>query len=244
TRPQPNASYSVMKNLAMITGGDFAYFSNTSAYSNAVANLSSKKDLNDINGYWQAQETARAAPLLSEIAVELRRPTVDEIQVLIADPNKSKCNICYRSTSPTGQAPFVSLRYCPSCGRAMHLQCAHQWAKNAPDATEEVFRCPFCYFLIRDSTSSILSKFAKANAQVQSQSNQATTFIQIPRDKVPDIDGSCANCRIIFMGEFDVYKCRSCGSYYHAPCVKEIQEKYKACRICGRPIQNIDQILQ
>ena len=62
---QPRSGgYSVMKNIATITAGDFAHFSNSTAYMKAVIGLSSKKDLNDVSGYIENQEKAKMAPLL------------------------------------------------------------------------------------------------------------------------------------------------------------------------------------
>jgi DNA-directed RNA polymerase subunit M/transcription elongation factor TFIIS len=160
---------------------------------------------------------------------------------MIADPNKIKCSICYKATSPTGQASYASIRFCPSCSRAMHVQCTNQWAKNSPDATDEVFRCPFCYYLLRNSSASVIAALtpqAKAGGKKGS-----TTFMLVPAADVPDINQSCAQCHVIFMGEHDVYKCESCGSYYHQPCVKDIQAKYGACKVCGRSIKNVSEIV-
>nr|MDO8108776.1 VWA domain-containing protein [Candidatus Sigynarchaeota archaeon] len=238
--PNRAGNYSVMKNLASITGGDFAYFTNATAYYKAIVGLSSKKDLNDVSGYYEAQEKVRAAPLLAEIAVDLRRPNIQEIQDMIANPQKVKCSICYKSESQ-GRPAYATMRFCPSCARPMHIACTAQWAKNSPDAREDVFRCPFCYFLIKNSGAAVLYKTGESGKKPGSAG--VTTFSMVPRKEIPDINGSCGHCRNIFLGEYDVYKCGSCGTYYHKPCVKEINEKFGACRICGKQIKNAREII-
>ncbi|HME52816.1 MAG TPA: VWA domain-containing protein [Candidatus Lokiarchaeia archaeon] len=240
-RPAGAKNFSVMKNLATITGGDFAYFTNTSAYFKAIVGLSSKKDLNDVAGYYEAQEKVRTTPLLSEIAVELRRPNIQEIQDMIANPQKIKCNICYKSES-NGRPAYATMRYCPSCARPMHLVCTAQWAKNSPDARDDVFRCPFCYFLIKNTGAMLLTKTGNAVKQGVAPSG-ITSFTMIPREDIPDIDSSCGHCHNVFLGEYDVFRCDGCGTYYHKPCVKEVQDKFGACRVCGKQIKNIKEIL-
>jgi hypothetical protein len=240
SRPVGLNNSSVMKNLATITGGDFAYFTNTSAYHKAIVGLSSKKDLNDVAGYYEAQEKVRTTPLLSEIAVELRRPNIQEIQEMIANPQKVKCNICYKSES-NGRPAYATMRYCPSCARPMHLSCTVQWASNSPDARDDVFRCPFCYFLIKNTGGMILHKTGGGSKETKGPSG-VTNFVMIPRDDIADIDSSCGHCHNVFLGEYDVFKCDSCGTYYHKPCVKEVHEKFGACRVCGKQIKNVKEI--
>jgi hypothetical protein len=239
--PRRGANFSVMKNIASITGGDFAYFSNDNAYYKAIVGLSSKKDLNDATGYAEAQEKVRTAPLLAEIAVELRRPNLNEIQEMIANPQKTKCNICYKSESQ-GRPAYATMRYCPSCMRPMHISCTIQWARNSPDAREDVFRCPFCYFLIKNSGAAILKGTGMGASKKGQGPAGATQFAMIPRKNISEIDGSCGNCRNIFLGEYDVYQCESCKTYYHKPCVKEIDQKFGGCRICGKQIKNVREI--
>ncbi len=235
--PNLGSNFSVLKNIATITGGDFAHFSNVNAYYKAIVGLSSKKDLNDATGYAEAQEKVRTAPLLAEIAVELRRPNLNEIQDMIANPQKMKCSICYKSEAQ-GRPAYATMRFCPSCGRPMHITCTIQWARNSPDAREDVFRCPFCYFLIKNSGVALM----KGTTTTSTGKKGTTQFFMIPRKDIPDIDGSCANCRNIFLGEYDVYQCESCHSYYHKPCVKEIDQKYGGCRTCGKQIKNVREI--
>ncbi|MEX2756060.1 MAG: VWA domain-containing protein [Candidatus Sigynarchaeota archaeon] len=240
--PNRRQNFSIMKNIATITGGDFAHFSNENAYYKAIVGLSSKKDLNDAIGYAEAQEKVRTAPLLAEIAVELRRPNLNEIQAMIADPQKTKCNICYKSESQ-GRPAYATMRFCPSCGRPMHITCTIQWARNSPDAREDVFRCPFCYFLIKNSALALLKGSTMSAGKKAQGTVGETQFTMIPRSDIPDIDGSCGNCRNIFLGEYDVYQCESCKTYYHKPCVKEICQKYGGCRICGKVIKNVREII-
>lgn len=234
-------SRSVMKNLASITSGDFAQFKNEHAYAKAIVELASKKDLNDVPGYFASQEREMKAPLLSEIAVELRRPNIKEIQDMIVNPTKLNCNICYKSTSPTGQPPYASLRFCPSCSRPVHLACATQWARSASNAKDDVFRCPFCYFLLRGVPASLLPPVKQVMDPAGAQ--KQTRMSLVPSSRVPDIEGSCGQCHVIFLGEYEVYKCATCNTYYHKPCVADMFKKSGGCRACGREIQNINEIL-
>ncbi|MHA1792951.1 MAG: VWA domain-containing protein [Promethearchaeota archaeon] len=229
------AKFSVLKNISLITGGDFAYFNNEHAFLKAATGMASKKDLNDVSGYWEEQEKViNSAPLLSEIAVDLRRPDINEIQEMILNPGKIKCNICYKSNDGNGP-PYATIRFCPSCGRPMHLNCAAGWARNSPDANENVFRCPFCYFLLR--VPRILNIL---NQEKMKQKNQVknTRFSLVPPDQVPNIDKSCGSCHVIFENTDRVYKCEKCGTFYHAACAKELNEKYGGCRICGSHVVN------
>ncbi|MHA1680191.1 MAG: VWA domain-containing protein [Promethearchaeota archaeon] len=236
--PRPSTNTSVLKKLSLMTGGDYAFFKNEQAFLKAAVGLSSKKDLNDLSGYWASQEKEmNSAPLLAEIAVDLRRPEINEIQEMIAEPNKIKCNICYKANDGHG-APYATIRFCPSCGRPMHLSCSSEWAKNSSNGSGDVFRCPFCYFLLRVPASFKVVSQAKSS----SKDEKSARFSLVPKEDIESIDSSCGNCHVIFLGEYDVYKCGNCGTYYHKPCVKEIQEKYHACRICGSTISNIHEI--
>ncbi|MHA1370282.1 MAG: VWA domain-containing protein [Promethearchaeota archaeon] len=243
--PPKSLEYSVLKNLALITNGDFAYFHNEKAFTNAAVALSSKKDLNDVAGYWASQERElNSAPLLSEIAVELRRPELAEIQEAISNPLKIKCSICHKSDCPVCHGPFYAEgRYCPSCGRPLHLHCAQKWAENSPDApSSNFFRCPFCYFLIRIPPSINLLEQNKATSEADIKLKEAR-LIKIPKNRIQDIDGSCGYCHVIFLGEYNVYQCSNCGTYYHDPCVKEMYKKYGGCRTCGSKFSNINDLL-
>ena len=57
------------------------------------------------------------APLISEIALPLRRPTVLEIKLIMSGKsNQEKCHICHSIKAPVTGSDFYSEgRFCPSC---------------------------------------------------------------------------------------------------------------------------------
>ena len=61
-------------------------------------------------------------------------------------------------------------------------------------------------------------------------------MIEIHDNMINTIDASCSYCYNIFLGDFKVYECQICGSYYHEPCFKKIYNEMKACRFCGAEI--------
>jgi hypothetical protein len=68
----------------------------------------------------------------------------------------------------------------------------------APDARDDVFRCPFCYFLIKNTGAMVLNKTGNAGKQGQAPAGM-TTFAMMLRENIPDIDGSCGHCHNIFL---------------------------------------------
>ncbi|KKM66407.1 hypothetical protein LCGC14_1481460, partial [marine sediment metagenome] len=135
----------------------------------------------------------------------------------------------------TGSNFYIEGRFCPSCDRAMHLSCAAMWAKRT-EYKENVFRCPFCFFLLEISPTVL--KFIK-NKEIkilEEDIRLETKMVLIPNQEVEQIDTSCSYCHSIFLGDFNVYQCESCNSYYHKPCLKKMKEEIKACRFCGAKI--------
>ncbi|MHA2339741.1 MAG: hypothetical protein ACXACX_20730, partial [Candidatus Hodarchaeales archaeon] len=150
-------------------------------------------------------------------------------------------NICHSVKSPITSSDFYSEgRYCPSCDRAMHLSCAAMWAKKT-EYKENVFRCPFCFFLLELPRAAL--KFAQDKDVettgvkiIEEDEGKEAKMIQISQENVNDIDASCFYCHSIFLGDYQVYQCDNCSSFYHKPCLDKMVNEISACRNCGAKI--------
>ena len=135
-----------LKRITQKTGGEYGYFNNSKALISAGKAFASKKDVKETTDYFSPEKKDTIAPLVSEIALPLRRPTLLDIRLMMGGLNRGqeKCQICHSvKAAVTGADFFSEGRYCPSCDRAMHLSCAAMWAKKT-EYGENVFRCPFC----------------------------------------------------------------------------------------------------
>ena len=238
---------STMKKIAQMTDGEFGFFNNSKALINSGKAFASKKNINPSSDYFNPHQQKEIPPLVSDIALPLRRPTVMEIRMMMreGDRGQEKCQICHSIKAPITNADFYAEgRYCPSCERAMHMSCAAMWAQKS-EYKDNVFRCPFCYFLLElpISASKLVTedkiKEAKKAAQriqiIEEPVVNETLMIEIAPEMISSINASCSYCRSIFLGDYKVFKCQKCGAYYHEPCLKKIYHDLKACRFCGAP---------
>lgn len=226
-----------LKRIAQDTGGEFGYFNNARAIVNSGKSFASKKPQKEENEFYSRKKEDNA-PLLKEVALTLRRPSLLEIQMMLAnkDISKQKCAICHSIKAPlTGADYYTEGRTCPSCDRAMHISCAAQWAKKS-ESKEDVFRCPFCFFLLKvpkSATTILDSGTLRGNRIKIVPQIITTTMIPIPQDRIYQIDASCTYCRNIFTDDNKAYQCKNCGVYYHEPCLIRMKEEISACRYCG-----------
>lgn len=237
-------SQSVLKKMARLTGGNFGFFNNSKALLTAGMSYASKKELKLSTDYYSPDKKSDLAPLISEIALQLRRPSVLDIRLMMSSKERGqeKCQICHSVKAPMSNADFFSEgRYCPSCERPMHLSCAAMWAKKS-EYKENVFRCPFCFFLLELPPSA--SKLVEEKVEVEEpkiklidESGINTTKMSlVPDYDIEDIDASCTYCHSIFLGDYKVFQCQKCGAYYHEPCLKKMHAEINACRACGAQI--------
>ncbi len=232
-----------LKRMTQLTGGEFGYFNNTKALINAGKAFASKKDVKESTDYFSPDKKDTIAPLVSEIALPLRRPSLLDLRLMMKgkDIGQKKCQICHSvKAAVTGSNFYVEGRYCPSCDRAMHLSCAAMWAKKT-EYKENVFRCPFCYFLLEIPNAALkLVKDKTEEAQeikiIEEAEKELTQMILIPDKNIDQIDASCSYCHSIFLGDFKVFECEKCGSFYHEPCLGKMIKEIKACRYCGAKI--------
>ena len=119
----------------------------------------------------------------------------------------------------------------------MHLSCAALWAKKT-EYKKNVFRCPFCYFLLKipSSVSKLIEEYEKKEKKIHIIEDMDTNTAKmelVPSDKVDEINASCSYCHNIFLGQYPVYQCSHCGAYYHKPCLEKMFKEIHACRYCG-----------
>ncbi|MFX0057118.1 MAG: VWA domain-containing protein [Candidatus Hodarchaeota archaeon] len=236
-------SQTILKQITQSTNGEYGFFNNTKAILNAGKAFASKKAAKETTDYFAPDKKIELAPLISEIALPLRRPNVLDIRLMMTEGNKGqeKCSICHSTKAPITEADFYSEgRYCPSCDRPMHLSCATMWAKKT-EYKENVFRCPFCYFLLElpRSASIIIEQKTEDEPKIKiidETGINTTKMVVIPEAQINSIDASCTYCHSIFLGDYKVYQCEKCGAYYHEPCLNKMNEEIKACRNCGASI--------
>jgi len=232
-----------LKRITQKTRGEFGFFNNTKEIVNAGKVFASKKDVRETIDYFSPEKKEEIAPLVSEIALPLRRPSLLEIRLMMGGKGRGeeKCNICHSVKAPiTGSDFYSEGRFCPSCDRAMHLSCAAMWAKKT-EYKENVFRCPFCFFLLELPRAAL--KFSRDKEEetmgitiIEDDEGIETKLTQIPPANVSQIDASCFYCHSIFLGDFQVFQCEKCGSYYHKPCLGKMVKEISACRNCGAKI--------
>jgi DNA-directed RNA polymerase subunit RPC12/RpoP len=233
----------ILKQITRATRGEYGFFNNSKAIFNAGKSFASKKDVKSSTDYFNPNKRTDIAPLVNEIALPLRRPSLLDIRLMMDTDNKSgeKCQICHSTKAPLTKADFYSEgRYCPSCDRPMHLSCAAMWAKKS-EYKENVFRCPFCYFLLvlPESIPKLLNEPPEEAPKIRiidGSNGKVTKMILYPENEIENINASCSYCHSIFLGDYKVYQCENCGSFYHEPCLIKMNEEINACRNCGSRI--------
>ncbi|MFX1479845.1 MAG: VWA domain-containing protein [Promethearchaeota archaeon] len=234
-----------LKRITQLTNGEYGYFNNSKALITAGKAFASKKDVKDTNDHFSPNDKDELAPLLSEIALPLRRPNVLEVRLMMGGDSRSqeKCQICHSIKAPVTGSDFYSEgRYCPSCDRPMHLSCAAMWARKS-ESLQNIFRCPFCFFLLE--LPKIALKFVEEKEEPQEikildeKTEKETIMVRIPDKDISQINASCSYCHSIFLGDYQVFQCEKCGSYYHQPCLEKMNNEIKACRYCGSHISSI-----
>jgi hypothetical protein len=237
-------SGSSFKKICNETRGEYGFFNNSKAILNSGKAFASKKESATTTDYFAPNKIEKIAPLVSEIALPLRRPSVLDIRLMMAVDGRGqeKCQICHSAKSPVTNSDFFSEgRYCPSCDRPMHVSCAAMWAQKT-EYKDNVFRCPFCYFLLElpPSASKIIQERQESEPKIKllSQDNKNdTTMILIEKEFISKINASCSYCRSIFLGDYNVFQCDNCGAYYHEPCLEKMNQEIRACRNCGSKIR-------
>jgi hypothetical protein len=238
--PKSDEGRNVLKELAYSTNAEYAFFKNNDALFFAAEGFASKKGVKETDYFDPNREDSQIAPDITKVSVDLRRPTINEIRTMMKEKTDNKCQICYQNTCPTCSSPFYACgRFCPSCNRPIHLHCATLWAEKSDFNKKNVFRCPFCYFLLK-VPSSVPKLMSMTGGRIrildEDISHKPVKMVKIPEEKINDIDDACLYCNNIFADDNKVFQCSGCGSYYHDYCYREMYEDIKACRNCGGEI--------
>ncbi len=238
-------SENTLKNLAYSTNAEYAFFNNQKALFRAAEGFASKKIVKETEDYFNPNKKDKIPILISEISVNLRRPSINEIRDMMHGKTDYKCQICYQNKCPTCHANFYTCgRFCPSCGRPLHLHCSSMWAQKASEGNKNTFRCPFCYFLLKipKSVQKLLIASGGSGIKILDEdiSSGPIKMIFIPDNQINSIEDACSYCNNIFLeGEQRVYRCsgEDCRSYYHESCLQKMYNEIKSCRSCGGQIQ-------
>ncbi|TFG07314.1 MAG: VWA domain-containing protein [Promethearchaeota archaeon] len=238
----PSSNKNILKKISQSTNGEFGYFNNEKAVINAGKSFASKKMVKHAPDYFTSKKKEKGPPLMSEVALPLRRASIMEIRLMMKNGGmeQEKCQICHSVKAPTGADFYSEGRFCPNCDRPMHLSCATLWAKKSEHG-KNTFRCPFCYFLLK--VPKTMTKLVKSKVEeskkvkiIDEQQDRKTRMIEIASENIDQINESCTYCHNIFLGKYKVYKCQNCGSHYHEPCLRKMHVEIKACRFCGSKI--------
>jgi hypothetical protein len=229
-----------LKRISKITNGEFGFFRNAQAALNAGKAFASKKDTMESTDYLSSNSEDKSAPLLSAIALPLKRLNVLEIRLMMDNEGKeqARCQICHSIKAPLTNADFFTEgRFCPSCGAPMHLSCAALWARKT-EYKNNIFRCPFCYFLLKlpPGVVKLVQEYERKSKKIhiiEDIEESTTTMELVPLEETYEINASCSYCKNIFVGKYQVYQCEHCGAYYHEPCLEKMYEEIGACRYCG-----------
>ena len=238
-----NEKEELLKRVAQTTKGEYGYFKNPKALINASVEFASKKEFKTTTDFYSPHKEEKSPALLGEIALPLRRPSLMEIRLMMSKTpgGEDKCAICHSVKAPLTDADFYTEgRYCPNCDRPIHLSCSAMWARKS-EFKENIFRCPFCFFLIKlkASAAKLIENIDLNTSDVKILEEvilKKTAMIEIHETNIAQIDASCSYCYNIFLGDYKVFKCGNCGSYYHEPCLRKMYNEMKACRLCGAEI--------
>lgn len=139
----------IFKQIADLTGGSYFLIKNKRQFQEAFESITKKKKVL-LQSYLGNEEYKESKKFLEVIASDL-----DRITQLLSDADL-KCQICFKKKCDCDDLLDVydHLRKCPSCGKVLHLCCAGRWAEQQNAKSDSigfpnVFRCPFCYYLLK-----------------------------------------------------------------------------------------------
>ncbi|HMF32199.1 MAG TPA: hypothetical protein VKK79_12325 [Candidatus Lokiarchaeia archaeon] len=147
----------LFKAVAEITRGTYQMASSAEDLYVAFQALSSKKEVLKPT-YIATKEPPKKKTFLEILAADMK-PLSEEA---------SKCQICFNIE------PADVLRECPNCKKVLHLSCAGQWAENQNLGFPTVFRCPFCFFLLKVPRNFVdFSKFVQKFEETKQEYQEA-----------------------------------------------------------------------
>jgi hypothetical protein len=176
--------------------------------------------------------------LLVEMAQNLRRPTPKELLELKRQNSTIKCQICSSPKSPQNNMLFrVTGRFCPHCNTAFHLHCAGLWALKTKEAASNLFRCPFCYTLLKLPIELIAGLQTQKKVEKTDSPDSQPMVVKMIRVKDVDevVDHECSFCFQELNSVESVkkhFRCSACMAYYHQDCLERMYKKEPVCPNC------------
>ncbi|MFO8017322.1 MAG: hypothetical protein R6U96_01695 [Promethearchaeia archaeon] len=139
----------IFKQITELTGGSYFAVKNRRELKEAIESLTKKKRVL-LRSYLGDEEYKEAKQFLEVIASDL-----EKITELLSDSDL-KCQICFKKKCDCEGLidVYEHLRKCPICGKTLHLCCAGRWAEQQNTKSDSigfpnVFRCPFCFYLLK-----------------------------------------------------------------------------------------------
>ncbi len=123
------------RTLSEITKGTYHMVTTPEDLYTTFQSLSAKKEVLKPKYVATEQEVPKQKTFLEIIAADL--------VPVSAEKAGTKCQVCFSVN------PVADLRQCPNCKNVLHLPCAGKWAENQNLGFPNVFRCPFCFFLLK-----------------------------------------------------------------------------------------------
>ena len=183
------------------------------------------------------EEKKKNRDIMEEIAKDLRYPTLKELSRFKDKFDKIHCQICFSKKSPVNNySLYKTGRFCPHCGTPMHLHCAALWALKSSEH-KNLFRCPYCYTLLKISPIIIKGlKIKKNNNKKTKKGKQLyVKMILTKSEKDFEINRECFYCfkPMHNLEEQQIFQCSNCKAYYHQKCLEKMYKEDKKCLNCG-----------
>lgn len=139
----------LFQTIQQVTDGRLYEIETSEDFSSAFADITTQKEVLK-DDYIKKKLYKEPQKFLEIIASELK-----QIESILGDADL-KCQICFqKECACKGVIDFYTHgRKCPNCDKIMHLCCAGKWAENQNLKDNyigypTVFRCPFCFYLLK-----------------------------------------------------------------------------------------------
>ncbi|MHA1293824.1 MAG: hypothetical protein ACTSQJ_14300 [Promethearchaeota archaeon] len=136
------------KLISDMTGGKYFQIKNSLDFEESFKEIKKKKKiLRKI--YLGEREYSQEKKFLEIIASDLEKITE------FLEDSELKCQICFKKECSCEIIDtYDHLRRCPNCKKILHLCCSGRWAEQQNQKSNfigypNVFRCPYCFFLLK-----------------------------------------------------------------------------------------------
>ncbi len=137
-----------LKMACEMTGGSYFPIKNVFEFDEAFKKITEKKKVLR-KSYLGERIYSQEKQFLELIASELEK--ISEV----LDESELKCNICFKFQCACNTVDaYEHLRKCPNCKKVLHSCCSGKWAESQNTKSNfigfpNVFRCPYCFFLLK-----------------------------------------------------------------------------------------------